>query len=173
MVIERVKKPDGLKNHGVYWLCKCTCGNEKLVEGSHLRRKKIVSCGCYHNEIARQGLISGEARSNTLYTSYRWSARKRGIYFDLNKEDFLFLTKQNCFYCGAVPFQVLKQRHSTGEYVYNGIDRIDSSKGYTIDNVVTCCGRCNEAKWDTDQQDFLAWVERVYNHSIKTLDKNK
>jgi len=37
-----------VKNHkykGVYWLCKCDCGNNHIVLSSHLRRGLIKSCG--------------------------------------------------------------------------------------------------------------------------------
>lgn len=27
-----------------------------------------------------------------------------------------------------------------------GLDRINNSKGYTIDNIVPCCGNCNKLK---------------------------
>lgn len=29
------------------WLCKCDCGNEKVVTGQSLRRGTTLSCGCY------------------------------------------------------------------------------------------------------------------------------
>ena len=32
------------KNGMAMWLCKCDCGNEKVVMGSSLRRGLIVSC---------------------------------------------------------------------------------------------------------------------------------
>ncbi len=34
------------KKAGVYWLCKCDCGKEKLILGQHLRYGGTVSCGC-------------------------------------------------------------------------------------------------------------------------------
>ena len=34
------------------WLCKCDCGNESVVLGSHLRSGRTVSCGCYSKEVA-------------------------------------------------------------------------------------------------------------------------
>ena len=30
-----------------YWLCKCQCGNETVVEESHLKNGHTRSCGCY------------------------------------------------------------------------------------------------------------------------------
>ena len=32
------------------WLCKCDCGNLKVVRASDLKRQNIVSCGCYNKE---------------------------------------------------------------------------------------------------------------------------
>lgn len=33
-----------------FWLCKCECGNEKIVRGNDLRRGKIKSCGCFRKD---------------------------------------------------------------------------------------------------------------------------
>ena len=49
----------------------------------------------------------------------------------------------------------------------NGIDRLDSSKGYTIDNCVSCCSVCNTAKLEMDVDDFKEWVVRVYDYWAK------
>lgn len=40
--------PNG--KHIVRYLCKCDCGNEKLIRKMHLTRGSIVSCGCYQRE---------------------------------------------------------------------------------------------------------------------------
>ena len=34
--------------HKALWLCRCDCGNTKVIIGSNLRRKKhaTISCGC-------------------------------------------------------------------------------------------------------------------------------
>lgn len=34
------------KNNGTYWLCKCECGNTKIVEAYRLKNNKCYSCGC-------------------------------------------------------------------------------------------------------------------------------
>ena len=40
------------------WLCKCKCGNEKIVYGTNLRRGLTTSCGCFRKEkLAKEKLI--------------------------------------------------------------------------------------------------------------------
>jgi len=50
------------------------------------------------------------------------------------------------------------------DFIYNGLDRIDSKAEYTIDNVVACCRRCNVAKNDMSAQEFMGWAQKVYEH---------
>lgn len=41
----------GKNKHGNYeWLCKCDCGNEKVIDGSNLRTGNTTSCGCFFRE---------------------------------------------------------------------------------------------------------------------------
>lgn len=37
-------------NGAVYWLCKCDCGNDKVVAASNLRNGSVKSCGCLRVE---------------------------------------------------------------------------------------------------------------------------
>lgn len=43
---EEVSKQKGR----AYWNCKCDCGNEVIVYGSHLKSGNTKSCGCYQKE---------------------------------------------------------------------------------------------------------------------------
>lgn len=48
-VLERA----GSTKHGAAkWLCKCECGNEKVVNGEELRKGNVSSCGCLQKETA-------------------------------------------------------------------------------------------------------------------------
>jgi hypothetical protein len=167
-----VEKISHTNSKGAFWLCKCDCGKSKTVSAKNLKKGDCKSCGCLTKEINAKIFRKeyGEARFNGLYLSYKRKATKRNLEFKLSKEEFKLITKMNCFYCGKEPHQISKAKESYGEYVYSGIDRIDSSKGYTADNVVPCCGTCNVAKLAMPREDFLSWVERVYNHSIKGED---
>lgn len=48
-----------------------------------------------------------------------------------------------------------------------GVDRVDSSKGYTIDNVVPCCDICNRMKLDKDITEFFDTIKRIYEKHLK------
>lgn len=48
-----------------------------------------------------------------------------------------------------------------------GIDRIDSSKDYTLDNCVPCCFICNRIKNKYDLNTFFDKVEKIYLKHIK------
>jgi hypothetical protein len=45
---------------GVYWLCKCFCGNEKIIKGNFIKRGSPKSCGCLNNGARIRG---GKTRS--------------------------------------------------------------------------------------------------------------
>jgi hypothetical protein len=48
LVIERVGSDSG--NGAAMWKCKCDCGNERIVNGTTLRRGHSKSCGCLRKE---------------------------------------------------------------------------------------------------------------------------
>lgn len=51
-----------------YWLCKCDCGNEKVISRGGLTSGDNVSCGCYHKEHAHEyGKMHGLSRTK-LYS---------------------------------------------------------------------------------------------------------
>ena len=95
----------------------------------------------------RKCLTYGLASMRKIIRGYKRRAKERGHKWDLTEEQFAEITKKNCYYCGAKPKNIIKQMpYSNGEYIYNGIDRIDNTKGYVIDNIVPCCKFCNFQK---------------------------
>lgn len=71
---------------------------------------------------------------------------------------------KNSNYCNITPSQVSFNKSKVYSYTYNGIDRVDSSKGYEFDNIVTCCGDCNLMKRDMSYDDFLNKIKRISNY---------
>lgn len=99
----------------------------------------------------------------TLIGGYKINAKKRNIKYDITEEQFAEITQKDCFYCGVKPSNVSKKKLSNGDYIYNGIDRVDNSKGYEIDNIVPCCRICNVAKNTLTLSEFKNWIKRSYN----------
>lgn len=63
--VPRAIKTD--KNNAVYWLCKCECGNIKIIEGSRLRDGEATDCGC----VSKSKYIRNLRYGTKLYDVYR------------------------------------------------------------------------------------------------------
>jgi hypothetical protein len=96
-----------------------------------------------------------------LYKSYRARASKKGKEFDLSEEDFFQLTSQPCFYCAAPPSQGQWKGYKN-PYIYNGLDREDYTKGYTLRNCRPCCWMHNDLKGKLTFHEF-------YRHSLAVV----
>lgn len=81
------------------------------------------------------------------YKKHLSSAKARNIETTIINEQFVEITSKPCTYCGNVS--------------NNGIDRIDSSKGYTIENSQSCCSRCNVMKMDMTHNDFINHIQLI------------
>lgn len=146
------------------WVARCDCGREKEISGSNWYSGRCVKrCACTPREPNYNKLPSGEAAFNELYNSYRNKGLGRKRNFDLSKEQFRLLTSMDCAYCGSSPSQVNKTG-SGDTYIYNGIDRIDSSRGYTWTNCNPCCKHCNFAKMNFTLDEWLEHIKRIYCH---------
>jgi hypothetical protein len=145
-----------------FWNCICDCGNSYIANGTSLKTKQVKSCGCWHRELFSSK--NTEASMNEIFRNYIIKAEKRNVVFELTREDFNIITKQDCYYCGKEPSRIRKNKYNNGNYIYNGIDRIDSSKGYILENCVPCCTQCNIAKNATPQDEFINWIKKVYKH---------
>lgn len=49
-----IKRAGNIGDRRTTWLCKCECGNEKIIEGDSLRSGKTKSCGCIRSETMRK-----------------------------------------------------------------------------------------------------------------------
>lgn len=152
--------------------CKCDCGKITNIPTGKLTSKKdlVFSCGCYRSELSR--LAYCEASFNNLIRAYKMSAKKRHIDFFLTDEGCNILFKNNCTVCGIIPSNTfISGLGSTyGNYIYNGIDRIDSKKHYTTNNTQTMCKTCNYAKNNLSVDDFYKWLKRIVNFNKNIID---
>lgn len=81
-------------------------------------------------------------QSEIRFLRYQKSAESRGYIFRLSFKEFSqLITGAYCEYCGA-----------SGKM---GIDRIDNSKGYLPDNVISCCKACNTTKGVKSKEEYI------------------
>lgn len=159
-VIER--GPKGRRSDSAFWLCECVCGKRRNVRSFNLRRLTSLSCGCTrvydHSTYPDDDIRVYTGRFN----SYKEKASRRDIDFALTLEQFVELTKQSCSYCGSPPaMPVRRERKRSASALMNGIDRIDSAKGYHLENCAPCCQACNEMKLDRTVDEFLSHVRKI------------
>lgn len=170
--------PAKSKHNSAYWNCLCDCGNVCTAMGKWIRQGKKRSCGCLKKESAQinakamtesNNLPFGVAAFNLLYASYRCSSKSRSIEFNIVKNDFESLTKSSCFYCGVAPKVVYASHLPNGGYLYNGVDRKNSSLGYDLENCVPCCKMCNWMKNVYNADEFISQCSAISEHQrIKT-----
>lgn len=84
------------------------------------------------------------------YKRYKYTAGRRGWVFNLSLKRFKKLISKICVYCGENGY---------------GIDRINSDKGYTKENIVPCCTMCNRMKSDYSTKDFITKCKLITNNN--------
>lgn len=161
---------EGSAGMGVVWLAQCDCGKTREVIAKDVSRGRLLTCGSCQLKYELRG--SGRSRKNKtdtakrqVYAAYVRSAITRGIKWELIPEQFIKITQKNCTYCGTIPSNNWKRMG----YMYNGVDRIDNTEGYTLDNCIPCCTMCNKMKMDHNLFDFLSKVSKIYERTEHIL----
>lgn len=91
------------------------------------------------------------------YVAYKRNAKRRKLSFDLTIEEFYTFWQNDCDYCGDAIITI-------------GLDRIDSSLGYSINNCAPCCTVCNVMKSNLTLESFRKYIEKL--HSFIPVIKN-
>ena len=165
------------------FMVRCECGTEKKMLGTNLTGR-VKSCGCVRRAVARTKPI-GKYRTTdeqrgmaAVYRRYRTNAKARQLHLGLSVSDVTSICKQNCHYCGCPPQMKSVRRYHNSKTgfssersgcLYNGIDRRDPNTGYTLENSVPCCWRCNNAKGPMTESEFLAWLKCASMHQKERL----
>jgi hypothetical protein len=165
-----------LEQTGKYCTCQCDCGNITTKTTGNVVNEHTKSCGCLQEETRRvHGITNYKPDKvgsfNSLYGGYLRRSAKKELEFTLTKQDFLDITSKPCFYCGKLPSMSASWQKSNGVYIYNGIDRVDNSKGYILENCVPCCKDCNYSKGTKTVNEFYEHIRRVYSYKELYLDE--
>lgn len=173
-VIERVAGTSKSRKACAHWRCRCDCGAETISRGQDLRGGQASQCrGCRNRAGGKaiadiKRLPPGVAALHAAIAAMRQNARRRDLEWALSDDVALTLMGSDCHYCGQPPSNICKRSKSAA--VYSGVDRVDSSRGYTTDNVVACCRFCNTAKSNRNVDEFREWAVWV---AIKTLLRDR
>ena len=146
-------------NRNVIWLCKCSCGTEKIIRGSSLLLGNTLSCGCFHREkagehlskIGKLNVTHGLSRTPTWVSwsmmMQRCNNPKRTEYHNYGARGI-----KPCAYLSESPASVSAL---IGDRPSNdlSIDRVDVNGGYTCGQ----CKECLESKWPLNIQ----WSNRT------------
>lgn len=114
--------------------------------------------------------ISGynKTRKIPMYTTKQrflkmiYDAKSRNLPVMLTIEEYENLIKLPCYLCGELV---------VSEHGGHGIDRIDNSMGYTMDNCRSCCGICNRMKRHFSIDDFIIKIKKILQNYNKTEGK--
>lgn len=159
VAVEFVKKDSIGSQH--WWKFLCDCGNTHITRVNSVRMGRTKSCGCLNKEAKtlRQKKPDGIASAKKQYNAYKSNATKRGYSFSLTFDMFKNICEKSCFYCGKPPSMEIKASGGrSSNWIYNGIDRVDNTSGYYLQNCVPCCKICNRAKRDSSFSEFIEWI---------------
>ena len=187
-----------VSNSGIYkgliWCPQCSAleeigkiyGNYKILEfvdrSTKDRSYKVQCLKCGHifekkrlGDIRRAtdhcqfcNIMEENPGINKVYTTYKTGAKKRGLQFNLDQNQFLSIVQKDCAYCGQPPkYRDIKLSNKTVSVCINGIDRIDSSKDYSYENCVPCCSMCNTMKLHYSVDEFKNHVSKIYHFLVK------
>ena len=95
---------------------------------------------------------------NYHYQIYKRSAMIKILEFTITEEEYLLKVVNPCYYCRIIQ-----------EKGFNGLDRLDSTIGYTLENIVSCCQMCNMMKGSLGPTIFIHRCEHILTN-VKILE---
>lgn len=90
------------------------------------------------------------------------SVERREKECSLTKEQYLEIIQKPCVYCNYY-----------NEDEINGIDRLDNTKGYILDNCISCCKHCNRMKHIFHPVFFIEKARLITKYQINNLEDSE
>ena len=153
---------DKYRNH--WWLLQCDCGNKYESRAGKLNK----SCGCKRYAAGKEAHHwkgCGDIPMR-FFTRCERGASKRDKEFSITIEDVSNQwekQKGKCAYTGnELTFgDNLNQEHPDHKEITASLDRIDSSKGYTPENIEFCHKHINMMKKSFEKEHFIKMCKLV------------
>lgn len=162
-----IKRVENSTDNRPQWLCKCECGRETKARGYGLKRGKILSCGCYHIEKAREIGKSKSIHGLSETRLYRiWHDMKNRCYSKKHKS-YNNYGGRNIIVCEEWlnDFKAFYDWSMQNGYSDNlSIDRKDTNGNYTPNN-------CRWADKETQQNNKRNNHYITYNGKTQTVSQ--
>jgi hypothetical protein len=158
---------NGLDNkQRALWKCQCDCGNIIIHQGARLRRGAKTHCGCVKPDLSKSNKWAGYGEIPiSYYSRVKANASKRKIPFNISIEDMWnkYIEQAGC--C-ALSGQVMVPPTNKNNKMKTkaSLDRIDSNKGYTIDNIQWVTGIINIIKADLEEKYFVELCRKISDY---------
>lgn len=145
------------KNGTNIWLCQCQCGQKVEIPTVRLKNGRNKSCGCYKKR-KKNHLWTGYCDvSGSLVSEIRNRARRKQLEFDLTAQFLWEMLQTQNSKCAISGIDISLDKNAS-------VDRIDSSKGYTQNNVWWVHKDVNKMKMDLPLDYFLKMCSTIAQH---------
>ncbi len=119
-------------NKSKWYLCRCDCGTEREFPGDKMRLGTTRSCGCLRSELTRSRTVTHGLTNHRLFPV--WKSIMSRCY-NINNKAFKSYGNRGIRVCHRwhdVAAFIADNEHLAAPGL--SIDRVDNSKGYSIDN---------------------------------------
>lgn len=161
-----------VQNKRTYYQVQCDCGRIDLKRKDWVERGRAKMCkpcsskltaSKYPPPVNRTGC---EGLSGTHYTALKAGAKRRNLSFDVTPEFLWQLYLQQHKLCALSGSEIvlvpaIKENNVDWNVVTASLDRINSAKGYTEDNVQWVHKAINFIKGNLSESELLYWAKKI------------
>lgn len=152
-----------VKNKKGRWTCQCDCGFIEDKSVYIVIHNKSKSCGCLRDNGRYQGY---ESVSKSYFSRIIEGADKRNLKVTITPKniwDLYIKQDKKCALSGVEVVFIRNYRSwKSGEQTAS-VDRIDSTKGYTLDNIQIVHKKVNFMKQELSDKEFIEWCTLIAN----------
>lgn len=154
--------PAELRGKIRFWKCRCDCGVEKSISGASIRNKTSKSCGCKRGDMIRESKLSGFGEiSGDFWYRVKRKAKERGLKFTLKISQVWEMFERQNRKCAISGIPISFSDRTKSGTTTASLDRIDSKKGYLIENVQWVHKDVNMMKQQFPQDYFIELCKKI------------
>ena len=142
------------------------CKNTYNLDNFYSTDKRCKECAKQRTKTQRS-LMSPDKVFLLRWANAKFRAERDGLEFSINVDDVKnqYISQNGiCFYTGNKMDVKNLPWKSNGSSI--SIDRVDSNKGYTVENIVLCENFVNRMKGNLSQKEFFGLCETITKFSM-------